>query len=234
MDQALLRKMMAANRDPSLRAIDALADGTPRGERAWYQAVRALLEPAYLAGDDPAAQSGKGGGWDSWVQARRPIAAAINRDGAFLDVGCANGLLLETIVSWAREDGFHLEPYGLDMSTALVRLAQRRLPEWRDRFHVGNVMTWRPARRFDFVRTELVYVPPGREPALVHRLLDRVVAPSGRLIVCSYGSSRRPEPRVDPLSELLAAWGFTVCGQTEAAAANGVVITRVAWIDQPA
>ncbi len=42
---------MAANRDTSLRAIDALADGTPRGERAWYRAVRALLEPAYLAAD---------------------------------------------------------------------------------------------------------------------------------------------------------------------------------------
>ncbi len=225
---------MAANRDPSLRTIDALADGTPRGERAWYQAVRPLLEPAYLAADDPAAQSGKGGGWASWEQARRTIAAAIDRDGTFLDVGCANGLLMESMVSWAREDGFHLDPYGLDMSAALVRLARRRLPQWRDHLYVGNAMSWRPSHRFDFVRTELVYVPPGREPALVHRLLDRVVAPGGRLIVCSYGSSRRPAPRVDPLPELLAAWGFTVSGQTETAAPNDVVITRVAWIDRHA
>ena len=221
-------------RDPRLRDIDALLDGTRRGERAWYSAMRALLEPSYLAATDPAAQSGKGGGLSAWELARRPIAAAIDRDGTFLDIGCANGLLMESVVSWAAAAGYRIEPYGLDLSPALVRLARRRLPHWADRMWAGNVMTWRPPRVFDFVRTELVYVPPGREPDLVHRLLTRVVAPGGRLVVCSYGSSSGAAPRVQSLEDLLTNWAFAVAGHAEATAPSGVTITRVVWIDRAA
>jgi len=77
MDQALLRAVVAANRDPSLCAIDALADGTPRGERAWEQAVRALLEPVYLAAHDPAARSGKSCGLVADQQSWHVTAAAL-------------------------------------------------------------------------------------------------------------------------------------------------------------
>ena len=196
--------------------------------------MRALLEPSYLAATDPAAQSGKGGGLMAWELARRPIAAAIDRDGAFLDIGCANGLLMQSLVAWAAADGYRIEPYGLDLSPALVRLACRRLPHWADRLWVGNVMTWRPPRVFDFVRTELVYVPPGREPDLVRRLLTHAVAPGGRLVVCSYGSSSGAAPRVQPLEDLLTGWSFEVAGHDEATAPSGVTITRVVWIDRPA
>jgi SAM-dependent methyltransferase len=222
-----------AERDPALRDIDHLLDGTRRGEQAWYRALRGLLQSAYLAAPDPAAQSGKSGGLAAWEPARRPIAAAIHRDGTFLDVGCANGLLLESLARWAAEAGHHLEPYGLDLSAALARLARRRLPQWAERIWTGNAMTWRPPRTFDFVRTELGYVPPGRERDLVRRLLARAVAPGGRLLVCSYGSARRAAPRVQPIDAMLAGWGFDVLGQAEATAPNGVVITRVAWVERP-
>ena len=224
----------AVERDPRLRDIDRLYDGTRRGEQAWYRAIRAVLEPSYLAAIDMAAQSGKGGGLAAWEHARRPIVAALDRDGTFLDIGCANGLLMESIVAWAAEAGQHVEPYGLDLSPALVRLARRRLPHWADRIWTGNAMTWRPPRTFDVVRTELVYVPPGRERDLVRRLMTHVVTPGGRLVVCSYASSSGAAPRVTPLGELLASWGFDVVGQAEATASTGVVITRVAWIDRPA
>ena len=31
---------------------------------------------------------------------------AIHRSGDFIDIGCANGLLLETLTAWARHEGF--------------------------------------------------------------------------------------------------------------------------------
>ena len=37
-------------------------------------------------------------------RARRPIVSAIDRDGTFLDVGCANGLLMESLATWAGEE----------------------------------------------------------------------------------------------------------------------------------
>jgi len=69
---------------------------------------------------------------------------------------------MESVVAWAAEDGNHIEPYGLDISEKLAGLARRRLPKWPDRIFVGNALTWQPPTRFDFVRTEMVYVPHAR------------------------------------------------------------------------
>jgi SAM-dependent methyltransferase len=197
----------------------------------WFATSRALLERAYLAASDPRRQSGFHGDSARWEHGRRVIAEAIDRDGAFLDVGCANGLLLETLVGWARARGCRIEPYGLDISAALAALARSRLPAWADRIYVGNALTWAPPRRYDFVRTELEYVPEGRRREYVARLLRDLVAPDGRLIVCAYGSATRPERRVAPVGDLLRGWDFPVADEAEAADLNGIVFTRVAWID---
>jgi hypothetical protein len=53
------------------------------------------------------------------------------------------------------------------LAPALVELARSRLPQWADRILVGNALRWDPPRRFDFVRTELVYVPPERKRGFV-------------------------------------------------------------------
>jgi SAM-dependent methyltransferase len=90
-----------------------------------------------------------------------------------------------TLVGWTPHG---IEPYGLDFAPALAELARRRLPQWADRIFVGaDALTWEPPTRFDFVRTELVYVPAERRPRLVERLLADVVAPGGRLILSGYG-----------------------------------------------
>jgi hypothetical protein len=60
---------------------------------AYYERTRALLERAYLEAGDPRGGSGFGGDEARWERARRPIVSAIDRDGIFLDVGCANRLL---------------------------------------------------------------------------------------------------------------------------------------------
>jgi SAM-dependent methyltransferase len=162
-----------------------------------------VYEEGYLASDDPRRQSGFGGDEARWEAARRPIVEAIDRDGSFLDVGCANGYLLESIVRWSER---RIEPYGLDFSPRLVALARARLPHWAGRIFLGDVLEWEPPRRFDFVRTELVYAPEERRPELVGRLLGRVVEPGGRLIVCGYGSPRSGLP-TDPVRRLVRAFG---------------------------
>jgi SAM-dependent methyltransferase len=187
--------------------VSELAEARSRGEiddDRWFASMAGIFETAYLSGDNPRAQSGFGGDEVRWHAGRRPIAEAIDRDGTFLDIGCASGYLLESIVRWAPH---RVEPYGLELTPALAELARRRLPEWADRIFIGNALTWRPPLRFDFVRTELVYVPAGRRLALVRHLLDDVVAPGGRLILCGYGSPRSAV-LADPVNAFSLSYGL--------------------------
>jgi SAM-dependent methyltransferase len=186
--------------------------------------MAAIFETAYLEGANPRAQSGFGGDEARWEAARRPIADMIDRDGSFLDIGCASGHLLESVVRWSAH---RVEPYGLELSPGLAALARRRLPEWADRIFVGNALSWEPARRFDFVRTELVYVPEPRKRELVERLLDRAVAPGGRLILCGYGSPRSGVAP-DPVRATVHSFGLEPEVELEGEAPEGGPIIELA------
>jgi SAM-dependent methyltransferase len=203
---------------------------TRRNREQFYKEMRRVLERAYLAGEDPRAQSGFRGDAARWERARRVIVEAVDRDGTFLDVGCANGHLMECVVEWGRAKGLRIEPYGVDLSPKLVALAQRRLPQRADHIFIGNALDWTPPMRFDFVRTELVYVPEVDQREFVGRLLTNVVAPSGRLIIAAYRG--RHDPLDDTLADL-STWGFTVRGNAESHDLDGMLLTRVAWIDAP-
>jgi hypothetical protein len=197
----------------------------------YFEDEQALHERNYLAGTNPRQQSGFGRDERDWERFRRPVVAPVQMDGAFLDLGCANGLLMESVVQWAREEGHVLEPYGLDISARLVDLARQRLPEWRDRIFVGNALFWQPPKRFEYVRTEMVYVPPTRRAEYIERLLGTFVAPNGRLLVCSYGSSRPEGVRAESLVDEIRGWGLTVAGIHDVRSPeHGFVITRVVSI----
>ena len=105
-------------------------------DESYYEDVHILLEESYLAATTVFRGSGFGGDMTRWRLARGLIAEAIHKDGTFLDIGCANGLLMESIVRWAAEKGYQLEPYGMDISARLAEVAQRRLPQWADRIFV--------------------------------------------------------------------------------------------------
>ena len=156
---------------------------------------------------------------------------AVEKDGTFLDVGCANGYMMECVERWSAERGHRIEPYGLDIAPELVDLARSRLPIWADRIYTGNVMTWSPPRRFDFVRTGLEYVPLRRRRDLVQRLLDEFVAASGRLVIGAYSGERVGTDVADELEREVSSWGFTVSGRTSRHHRDDRLAYRAIWID---
>ncbi len=184
--------------------------------------MAAIFDAAYPAADNPRAQSGFGGDEERWQTARRPIADMIDRDGTFLDIGCANGYLMECVVRWTRH---RVEPYGLELAGAVAELARQQRPQWEKRIFLGNALTWQPPMRFHFVRAELVYVPQERQRDLLQRLLGEVVAPGGRLIVCGYGSPRSGQPP-HPVRRLVRSYGLEaeVEFDTEAPEGGGAIL----------
>src|SRR5207253_1317119 len=77
--------------------IDAALEEGEIDEGEWFRRCQAVIVPAYLSSDDPRRQSGKNGDEAAWQESRRPIVEALDRNGSFLDVGCANGYLMESI-----------------------------------------------------------------------------------------------------------------------------------------
>lgn len=202
-------------------------------EAGWHRLVAEALVPGYLAADTPWGQSGKSGDYAAWERARRHLSSAFDGDGTFLDVGCANGFLLECLVQWLAERSITLEPYGLDIAPELVDLARHRLPEWTERFAVGDGLTWNPPMRFDYVRTGLEYVPKRRQRDLVQRLMDSVVAPSGRLIIGCYNEEVDVLREGPTVVQRLEDWGFARSGGTDIPHRDPRLRYRSTWIDGP-
>jgi hypothetical protein len=190
-------------------------------EEEWYRQHEEALVDAYLASDDPRAQSGKSGDAAEWRWSRELVLDACPRRARVLDVGAANGLLMESLHAWGRERGMAIEPYGLEISHRLARLARRRLPQWADRIAVGNVMAWEPPLRFDVVHTGLDYVPRARRREMVERILRTYLVPGGRIVL-------RAE-RADPAVELRAI-GLEPSGAIEAVHPSTGAVRRSAWL----
>jgi len=187
---------------------------------------RASLEDLYLMGDDPMKQSGFSGGRERWVAERSPIVAAIDGDGDLLDVGCANGLLLEDIVGWASDRGHVIVPYGVDIGPGLIELARSRLSRFDSNLVVADAWAWQPNRTWDYVFSLVDLGPDDLACDWLMRLAGWV-APGGRLIIGSYGSRSRA---VEPVgvSGLFETCGYDV---TAEALAGEPPISRFAWTD---
>lgn len=186
------------------------------------------LERYYLAADDPIVGSGFHGGAERWEAERRPILDAVERDAHLLDVGCANGYLLECLVAWAAEDGITIVPHGVDIGEGLVALARKRLPAFADNLHVGDAWEWEPPRRYDVVYTIWDCVPADYLEDFVRRLLDRFVTPGGRFVLGAYGSRSRKQAPFD-VAGFLSEIGLEVVGTR----ITGVPpTTAFAWTDR--
>jgi hypothetical protein len=123
---------------------------------------------------------------------------------------------MECLDRWAGQKGYRLEPYGLDISPELIGLARQRLPQWANRLFLGNAIDWEPTTRFDFVRTSLEFVPRSRQSDLIRRLLERVVAPGGRLIIGTCNEKKIPgEYHGASTAHRLRSWGWDIAGSSE-------------------
>jgi 2-polyprenyl-3-methyl-5-hydroxy-6-metoxy-1,4-benzoquinol methylase len=192
-------------------------------ERQTYFATLAAAVREYYFSDpsNPYRQSGRSSGKARWEATRRFILQAVHKSGDFMDVGCADGLLLESLAEWARDSGVTLRPHGVDFVPELVALAQARFPASTRSFHVANAFEWAPTRRYDFVRTNLEYVPESDRASFV-RAQIAWVAPGGRLILCHYRNAN--DPHVEP-SVVAQHAGLSVTGFAE------VPGTAIAWVD---
>ena len=189
-----LAERLRADGDDGTAAIvtDAARSYRVDDDARYYANNLRLLEPAYLRGSTPQEGSGLGGDAAKWRADREMIVDALHKDGTFLDLGCANGLLMESVHTWSAERGLAIEPYGVDIGPGLVALARRRLPQWADRIEVGNAIDYVPSdgRRFTFVHALLDCVPKRRRGDLVRHALDHLVEPGGRLLASEYSGPR--------------------------------------------
>lgn len=205
----------------------------------YYERVRALLEDAYVSADergDVFGGSGSTGDMTSWEPKRRVIARAFDRAGNWLDVGCANGLLMETLAAWVGEQGNRIEPYGLELSNRIAERARKRLPHWAPRIWTGNVMKFEPPIRFDYVTVLTDVVPIQSRGALLRRIARLYLKPAGRLILSCYRPGAfllgKPALEAESAAEILRAEGFEPVGEAEVRdSVTGAPKVRVAWVD---
>ena len=193
-----------------------------------FLAHLAALEATYLRESDPIKQSGFSGGPERWRAERAPILDAIPTSGDLLDIGCANGHLLECLLEWGSERALAITPFGIDYSAGLIALARERLPHFSDHFWVANAWGWTAPRHFQYVYSVFDCVPHAALGAFAEQLMDNVVAPGGRLILGAYGSRSRREPPA-PVDAMLTDLGYEVAGSTQA---GNPETARFAWIDK--
>ncbi|MFF3002010.1 class I SAM-dependent methyltransferase [Kitasatospora sp. NPDC057940] len=221
---------IASAKERGWRDLVPIDDAYQAGEitgTEWHAAVLNVIEPAYLNGGNPRAQSGHSGDETRWREARGLLVDLLPpHGGTFLDVGCANGHLMESLTDWAAEAGSVIEPYGVEISAALADLARTRCPQWAHRIWAANAMGWKPPRRFDAVRTGLDYVPADLCGAYVAHLLNQVVAPSGRLIIGVYNEERDQ----NTVQDLLRSFGHRPAGFATADHRHPEIQYKALWL----
>jgi SAM-dependent methyltransferase len=214
-------EQLATAKEGSWREVAAIDAAYARGEldaAGWQAAMAALVVPAYLSAKTPEGGSGSSRDGAGWEYARSLVADAVAPGWTFLDVGCANGHLMESMAAWGG-----VEPYGLDISQELAELARRRLPQWKDRIWIGNALEWEPPRRFDAIRTGLDYAPADRRRALVEHLRGFC----DRLIVGVHNE----EQDAPGFEEELASWGFEIAGRSVRDHPHPKLVYKVFWLD---
>ena len=196
-------------------------------QKKWFDSLKNKLEQIYIPHKEPWKQSGFSGPEGRWVKCRKPIADCIEESGTFLDIGCANGYLLECILKWTEERNLNIIPFGLDLSEKLVVLAKERLPEYKGNFFIGNAWEWNNPMRFDYVRTEIVYVPECLQKQYIERIISLYLKKNGILLVTEY-RSRRDDINKPWIDKMLCDWGFNINKQVSGFYGNKE-LTRV-WV----
>ncbi|MDQ0114042.1 class I SAM-dependent methyltransferase [Paenibacillus harenae] len=207
-----VRRLIDKAHDFNQSLLEELAEGKIT-EEDWFEINNKYFTEHYLASDNPRSQSGHGGNEQGYFHSHQMLIDVIHKSGTFIDVGCANGYLLESLHRWITNLGYYkLVCYGLDISQGLIELAKKRLPEWSNHFYTGNAVNWAPKEKFDFVCVkELDYAVPGKQQLFLKHLFEHFVKPNGRLILGPYSE----ETSTPTMYELVTSWGYKPTGYIE-------------------
>jgi SAM-dependent methyltransferase len=89
-----------------------------------------------------------------WTAQRKFIIETIDHSGTLLDIGCANGLLLRSLMEWGNHE---LVPYGVDPSQERLAGVAEVLPKFKDNFvragmtDLEQLPSFRLPAKFDMV-----------------------------------------------------------------------------------
>lgn len=230
MDDKSLRILVNRAYEFNEEQLQALEQGKIT-EEEWYDINKQYFTEHYLASNNPRGQSGHSGDEHHYFLSHLMILEAVNKEGSFIDVGCANGYLLESLDRWSKALGYYsIAFYGLDISEGLIDLAVKRLPGWKDKLFIGNAFYWSPTVKYDFVCVkELSYVPNDKQKSFLEHLLYNYVAPKGRLILGPYSEERQTTELENKLSE----WGYTPTGYVEKTHPKHKRLSRrLLWFDK--
>lgn len=220
--------------------LNAAYESYEISEEELYEISKIYFTKCYLSRDNPRAQSGNGGDEWHYYHSHLLLIEALNKSGAFCDIGCANGHLLEMVHKWASGTGYELQMYGVDISEGLIELAQRRLPHWRDNFFVGNAHFWAPDKKFDYIHIRgegVEYREPPKKPKrqrtrtqkmIFEHYMENYLVDGGRFIVGPYWYENE-----DMVLKGLLSWGYTPTGYAEKTHyAKPNVLRKVIWVDK--
>lgn len=216
--------------------INAALDNNEISLEEWYELSNIYYTKCYLSQDNPRAQSKHRGDEFHYLYSHLPIIEAINNNGTFCDIGCANGHLVEMIHKWISGTGFDIQMYGVDISEGLIELAKKRLPKWKEQFFVGNAHYWKPEKKFDYIhiRGESVEYPYTGPKALnyiriVEHYMENYLVDGGRFIIGPYWY----EHEDNVVKGLFKYWGYSPTGYSEKTHYNkSNVFRKVIWIDK--
>ena len=154
------------------------------------------------------------------------ILEAVYHEGTFIDIGAANGHLIETLDAWMRCTGVQVEFYGLEISQSLYDLARKRMPSFESRLFLGNALDWNPPFQFDYVYSMILPdIPDELKNRFLANLYNNILKPGGRMIL---GPWNNPE-----LERVLAQAGYTPDGYCEKTVpGNMQEIKRFVWFDK--
>ena len=206
----------------------------------WYELNSLYFTKLYLSSDNPRAQSGHSGDEFHYRFSMLPILEAVYKDGTFLDVGCANGHLMEMLYKWGKGIGFDLQMYGVEISEGLFELAKNRLPQWHDRFFLGNSFYWKPDHKFDYIHIGgLGQVPDDDRCAFFNHLMEHYLVDGGRMIMGPYWvdindtSQHRFLDSRDITEKLIRDFGLSPTGYFEKTHySKSNMIRKAIWFDK--
>ncbi len=181
----------------------------------------------YLSRDNPRGQSGHGSDVYRWRNVRWMLLEPIYHSGAFIDVGCASGHLIESLAAWMQNTDVQIEFHGVDISPGLCDLAKTRLPEIANRIYCANAVDWVPCRKFEYVYTMIL---PDLPSALARKLMDNLyenyLNQGGRIILGPWRKEAGLETEIEKM-------GFEISGYCEKSVPGwSGEIRRIIWIDK--